>query len=159
MTSAARAVVSTPGILDDVYRAVTTADPSRFYPAFGPLPAVHEVWDQSGEWDSVGRTRTLVLSDGGTVVEQITDAASPRFFAYELSRFTGPFGRLVAGARAEWEFTPLADGTRVEWRYSFRARPGWGLAVAVIRRAFWAPYMRRVLPPLAAWASSVSRAA
>lgn len=159
MTSTARATARTPGFLDDVYRAVSTADPTRFYPRFGPLPAVAEVWDQSGEWDTVGRTRTLVLSDGGTVVESITDADPARFFAYDLSRFTGPFGRLVAGARAEWRFVPLADGTRVEWTYAFRARRGWGGAVALIVALAWRPYMARVLPPLAAWAGSVSRPA
>ena len=79
-------------------------DPTKYYPKFGPLPAVVGVRDQTGTWDTVGQSRTLLLSDGSSVVETITDADSPTYFAYELSNFTGLFGRLVAGARAEWSF-------------------------------------------------------
>ena len=88
-------------------------DPTTFYPKFGPLPAVVGVRDQTGSWDTVGRSRTLLLSDGSSVVETITDADSPTYFAYELSDFTKLFGRLVAGARAEWRFERRDMGTSI----------------------------------------------
>ena len=46
-----------------------TVDPTQQYPKFGPLPGVVEVVDQTGSWDTVGRTRMLRLSDGGHVIE------------------------------------------------------------------------------------------
>jgi len=125
-------------------------DPTTFYPKFGPLPAVVGVRDQSGSWDTVGRSRTLLLSDGSSVVETITDADSPTYFAYELSDFTKLFGRLVAGARAEWRFERIDTGTSIRWTYTFRAKPGRGWIVALIVRLFWDRYMSRVLPPIAA---------
>lgn len=125
-------------------------DPTAFYPKFGPLPAVVGVRDQTGSWDTVGRSRTLLLSDGSSVVETITDADSPTYFAYELSRFTKLFGRLVAGARAEWRFERMDSGTSIRWTYTFRAKPGRGWIVALIVRLFWERYMTRVLPPIAA---------
>ena len=124
-------------------------DPTRFYPGQGPLPAVVSVQNQTGSWDVAGRTRTLMLSDGGHVVETITDATSPDLFAYELTEFQRLFGRLVSGARAEWRFEPEPGGTSIRWTYTFFALPGRTGIVRAIVKLFWAPYMRRVLPPIA----------
>jgi hypothetical protein len=123
-------------------------DPARFYPRSGVLPGVVEVRDQTGAWDAVGQTRTLVLTDGGTVKETLTAVTPPRF-AYDLSTFTGFFGRLVASGRSEWRIAPDREGSSIEWTYTFTAKPGWGLLVATILRLAWAPYMRRVLPAIA----------
>jgi len=127
------------------YEILTPSDPSRFYPSFRVIPAVGSVTDQSGPWDAVGQTRTLHLSDRSTVVETITDVERPDFFAYELTRFTRLFGRLVDHARAEWRFEPVGAGTRIRWSYTFVGRPGRGWIVAMIVRLVWAAYMRRVI--------------
>lgn len=103
-------------------------DPTRFYPRFGPLPAVIEVREQSGEWNTVCRTRTLMLSDGGHVIETITDTDSPALFAYELSEFQKLFGILVSGARAEWRCEPCQSSSIIRWSYTFlRAQLAVGL--------------------------------
>ncbi|MBH0053828.1 MULTISPECIES: SRPBCC family protein [unclassified Salinibacterium] len=124
-------------------------DPAQFYPRFGPLPAVVTVLEQSGTWDAVGHTRRLVLSDGGHVIETITDAAAPELFAYELSEFQKLFGLLVSGARAEWRFDDRTTGSRIRWSYTFFAKPARGWIVWLIIRLWWGRYMRRVLPPIA----------
>ncbi|GAA1215685.1 SRPBCC family protein [Rhodoglobus aureus] len=124
-------------------------DPTRFYPRFGPLPAVIEVREQSGEWDTVGRTRMLMLSDGGHVIETITDTEVPALFAYELSEFQRLFGTLVSGARAEWRFEPRQSGSLIRWSYTFFARPARGWIVWLVVRLWWARYMRHVLPQIA----------
>jgi hypothetical protein len=132
------------------YEITGPVDPTRFYPRFGPLPAVVDVRDQSGTWDAAGRTRRLELSDGGHVIETITDADPPNYFAYELSDFQKLFGRLVRGARAEWRFDRVAGGTRIRWTYTFHPLPGRGWIVGMIVRLFWAPYMRRIIPTIVA---------
>lgn len=124
-------------------------DPTKFYPAYGPLPAVIEVRDQTGTWDTVSRNRKLMLSDGGHVIETITDADSPAFFAYELADFQKLFGMLVSGARAEWRFERVEAGTHIRWTYTFFGKPGRAWIVKLIVKMFWAPYMHRVLPPIA----------
>lgn len=146
-TASANAVAETTP--KRAYETSGPVDPTKFYPKFGPLPAVVEVRDQSGSWDTPGRTRTLVLSDGGSVVETITNAESPSYFAYDLSRFTGLFGVLVSGARAEWRFERIAEGTRIHWTYTFRGLPGRAWIVKLIVKLWWARYMQRVLPPIA----------
>jgi hypothetical protein len=127
-----------------------TIDPTKVYPKFGPLPAVVEVRNQTGSWDVVGRTRQLLLSDGGSVVEHIIRADEPEVLAYRLSDFQKLFGKLVSGANAEWAFTPVAGGTRIRWTYTFHPLPRRGIIVGVIVRLFWGPYMKRVLPTIIA---------
>jgi hypothetical protein len=132
-----------PAVTWDV---ATLTSPTWFYPKYGLLPAVIDVCAQSGAWNEVAKTRTLVLGDGGSVVETITDVTPLEFFGYNLTEFQGLFGMLVAGARAEWDFWEQDGGTGIRWSYSFTARPGAGFAVSLIVRLFWARYMARVLP-------------
>ena len=93
-------------------------------------------------------TRTLALSDGGSVVETITESDPGVFFGYNLSAFQKLFGRLVSGARAEWTFTSEGATTRIRWTYAFHPLAGRGLIVRAIVALFWAPYMKRVLPTI-----------
>jgi len=83
-------------------------------------------------------------------VKETLSAVIPPTFAYDLSTFTGFFGRLVASGRSEWRVDPDGQGSSIGWTYTFTAKRGWGLVVAVILRLAWAPYMRRVLPAIAA---------
>jgi hypothetical protein len=124
--------------------------PVEFYPRFGPIPGVTGVRSQPPTWDTAGFTRTLALSDGGSVVETVTDSTRGVFFAYDLSDFARPLGFLVAGGRAEWAFTTDGDGTRIHWSYAFYPLPGRAWAVGLIVRIFWSRYMRRVLTRITA---------
>lgn len=127
---------------------LTPIDPSRFYPRFRIVPATVAVRDQTGPWSTVGQTRTLLLSDGGHVVETITDVVEPTFFAYELTDFQKVFKVLVDHARAEWTFTEVESGTLVSWTYEFFPRKRWGWLLGIIVATTWEPYMRSVLPEI-----------
>ncbi len=144
--TAVAVVASTP---TKSYEISGPLDPPTVYPKSGPLPAVVGVTDQSGSWDTVGRTRRLELSDGGHVIETITDTENPGLFGYELSDFQKLFGALVTGARSEWRFTAVDGGTRIQWTYTFFGKPGRRWIVGIIVSTLWGPYMRRVLPPIA----------
>ena len=156
MASTARAEGFAPAGPDRTFAIVTPSDPTRFYPKFGPLPAVVAVRDQTGAWDAPGQSRTLELSDGSTVVERLTVVDAPHRFSYRLSDFTGMFGSLVAFAEAEWDFDANVAGTRIRWNYSFHAQPKRGWVVRLIVRLFWAPYMKKVLPGLIAEVARVA---
>ena len=146
--TSATAVAMAAATPKEAYEISGPLDPTKFYPKSGPLPAVVEVRNQTGPWDTVGQTRMLRLSDGGHVIETITDTESPTYFAYELSDFQKLFGALVKGARAEWRFAREAEGTSIRWTYTFFGKPGRGWIVTLIVRLLWAPYMRKVLPPI-----------
>lgn len=146
-SASATAYVDAP--VKRVFPRLTQHDPTKFYPRSGVLPAVVEVRDQTGGWDAAGETRTIVLSDGGTLLETLRSVAAP-LFSYDLTRFTGVFGALVAEAHSEWTIADASEGSTISWTYSFTSRPGRGLVVAAIVRLAWGPYMRRVLPAIAA---------
>ena len=148
MASTARAEGFAPAKPDRTFAIMTPSDPTRFYPKFGPIPAIVRVDDQTGAWDGVGQSRKLTLSDGGTVVERLKIVDVPRRFAYQLTDFTGFFGTLVAFADAEWDFDASVEGTRIRWTYRFHAQPKRGWIVRLMVRLAWAPYMKRVLPGL-----------
>lgn len=146
----ARATGIAKADLGTTWRIAQPITPVGFYPKFGPLPATLEVRDQTGDWQSAGQSRQLMLSDGGWVVETTKVVTAPSFFAYELTDFQKLFGKLVHHARAEWTFTAVAGGTRIDWTYAFHPYRGAGLPVGLIVRLFWSRYMARVLPGIIA---------
>jgi hypothetical protein len=139
-----------PASPSQTFAIMTPVDPSRFYGRFRVIPATTAVRDQTGAWDAEGQTRQLLLSDGGSVVETLKSVQPPYRFVYELTDFRKVFGVLVDHARAEWIFQEEEQRTRVRWTYTFFARPGRGLVLGAIVKAFWGPYMRHVLPELVA---------
>jgi hypothetical protein len=139
-------IASTP--LDWTWSLIVPHDPTRFYPRFGPIPAVFSVREQEGPWGTVGQTRKLLLSDGGYVVETITDVEPESYFAYELSSFQRGFKQLVDSARAEWFYIPQPEGTLVRWTYTFVPKRGRAWLVRLIVRLWWGRYMHSVLPEL-----------
>ncbi len=135
--------------LAEAYDRVTKVDQTKTYPRYGPLPAVVGKHDQAGDWDAVGDSHRLTLSDGGHVIETIVLADAPHHLAYELTDFQKLFGKLVRNARTDWRFAAAPGGTSVDWQYEFHALPGRGWLVGLIQGLFWAPYMRKVLPGIA----------
>jgi hypothetical protein len=148
MASSAKAEGFAPAKPDRTFAIMTPSDPTRFYPRFGPIPAIVKVEDQTGDWDAVGQSRKLTLSDGGTLIERLKVVDAPRRFAYELTDFTGFFGNLVAFAEAEWDFDASVEGTRIRWTYTYHAQPKRGWIVRLVVVLFWGRYMKRVLPGL-----------
>ena len=90
---------------------------------YGLLPAVVKVSEQTGAWDVPGSSRMVHLSDSGTIREEVISCDRPNLFSYKLSKFTGMFSLLVAGANGEWRFKQINNQlTEVNWEYSFDAK-------------------------------------
>lgn len=53
------------------------------------IPPVKAVRGQSGEWGTVGQTRTIVTADGGTVLETLVSDDRPHSFGYTISDVRG----------------------------------------------------------------------
>ena len=115
------------------------------FTGWGPFPAVRSVEGQDGAWDAVGRTRLLQLADGGSVRETIVEFDPGHSFAYELTRFTDVFDRLVRGVRGEWSATPDGTGSVVRWTWEFAARPGRRTLMALVVGPLWRVYMQRMI--------------
>ena len=96
--------------------------PVLFKRWYGPIPPIKEVRDQSGDWDEIGQSRTIFLTGGGSMREQLTSYDAPRSFGYTLSEIKGPMAPLVGGIDGFWSFEPLGSeatpATRVTWRWT-----------------------------------------
>ncbi|MGL5817555.1 MAG: SRPBCC family protein [Phycicoccus sp.] len=130
----------------DAFNFIVAEDtPAKVMLRVGPVPTYVEGVVRRGPWGRVGAWRTVTLDDGSTAREEITAIEPPTRFAYTLSEFSPPFGRLVRGATAEWRFTPSGEGAQIDWRYTLSS--SWLLlpAVWVFSRVFYRRYMRRAL--------------
>lgn len=101
-----------PGVFDTELNTVLRA-------GYG-FPGTEWTSGTTGPWDVPGSYRTIHLTDGSTVREEVTAADAPDHFAYVVSNFTNPIlRRLVKEARGQWWFTDDCPGTKVKWLYEF----------------------------------------
>lgn len=121
-------------------------DLTSIFVGWGPLPAVQATKHQTGNWDAVGQTRTVQLSDGSLAQEQLTGYTALTSFTYSVTPQTGPLSVLVSEAQGVWWFLPCADdGTEIWWEYAFKPKAVWFLPVVLLVAVLWEGYMRRAL--------------
>ncbi len=108
------------------------------------LPGVVRTTGTSGPWDVPGSYRTIHLTDGNTVREQVTAADTPDYFAYLVSEFSSSMIRLmVKEARGQWRFTDEGKGTQIQWTYTAVARAWWAMPVLFpVIKILWNRYMK-----------------
>jgi hypothetical protein len=128
----------------DVVRPV--ALPQLFRRRYGVFPPIRETRGQDGEWGTeLGQTRTIVLGDGGTLFETITELNPPHAFAYTITNITGPMKPLVTKLDGRWEFTPAGSGTRVTWTWDVHPRSALTAPALPVLRRFFNGYARQAL--------------
>ena len=132
-----------PGSPETVFAAVVAEDVlPKVLTGYGPVPAVVGTADRTGPWDVPGSSRTVLLADGGSAHEEVTDYRAGQYFAYRVSAFTNPLRLLVRHARGEWTFAPAAGGTRVCWTYTFVASNRLAaVPLAAVAQLLWRGYM------------------
>ena len=149
MTSFTATVQSViPGPPAVVFDRVMPIDLASIFPGYGPLPAVTGVRGQTGAWDGVGQSRTVLLSDGSSAGEQITAYDRPGYFAYTVNNFTGVLRLITNSATGRWWFEPdpTSDSTRVKWSYIFHGRSFLTAPILwFVTNILWRGYMRKSL--------------
>jgi hypothetical protein len=136
-----------PADVETTFDAIVPIELPRIFRGFGPLPAVVATTDQTGEWDHVGVSRVVKLSDGRKVNERITAYDPPRYFAYRVGPFeAGPLRRLIVDAHGEWWFTARDPATTaIRWTYTFRPRRYATPVVRLLIAPLWRGYAKRVI--------------
>jgi hypothetical protein len=122
--------------------------PTLFCHWYGPIPPIKEVHDQSGDWEAVGQTRTVLLKDGGSMREELTLLDSPHVFGYTLSDVRGPMSPLVSTVDGAWLFAPRDSGTTVTWRWTIHPRSRFTAPLLPVLGWLWRGYARRALDEL-----------
>jgi hypothetical protein len=134
---------------DDVFRDLVPLPlPSLFRKWYGPIPPIKEVRDQTGDWNAVGQSRTVVLVGGGSMREELTQFNAPHSFRYTLSDIKGPLSPLVGRVDGEWTFEPLGTSTNVTWRWTIHPRYGFTAALLPVFGTLWKGYARQSLEEL-----------
>jgi hypothetical protein len=158
MTAVAVEIAAPVSIVFDRARG---SDLPALIKARGLLPGVLKVEKHDAPWSAPGQKRLLTLSDGSSLIEELTAYTPNKSFAYRASGFTGPFAALVAEGRGEWHFTTTGPAaTRIDWTYSFMPKGLLsGPAVWFIVKVLWPGYIRAALLNLKGQAERAKKAA
>lgn len=113
----------------------------------GPFPPVKDV-DGPPTWDAVGQSRTIRLSDGGTMLETLTTVEPPLSFGYQITDATGPMKPLIESFDGLWSFEPVGTGCRITWSWTVHPRGRLGAVAMPVFDRFWHGYARRALAQL-----------
>jgi hypothetical protein len=124
--------------------------PELFSRWYGPIAPVKAVREQTGEWSSVGQTRTVLQVGGGSMREELTVVDAPDLFGYTLSGLTGPLAPLVDHIEGQWLFAPVGTGTKVTWRWSVHPKSAAASLTMPVFAALWRGYARQGLEQLSA---------
>lgn len=122
--------------------------PTLFARWYGPIPPIKAVRDQTGDWDAVGQSRTVLLTGGGSMREQLTRFDPPHSFGYTLSDITGPLSPLVSRIEGQWGFAPAGTGTDVTWRWTIYPRSALARPALPVFGRIWRGYARQALEEL-----------
>jgi hypothetical protein len=122
--------------------------PELFRKWYGPIPPIKEVRDQTGDWDAVGQSRTVVLAGGGSIRERLTHVDPPHSFGYTLSDVKGPLSPLVDHVDGEWVLEPIGSDTNVTWRWTIYPRSAFTAPLLPVFGKLWKGYARQSLDEL-----------
>ena len=86
----------------------------------------------------MGQTRTIVLGDGGTILETLVVAdRAAGDYRYRLSDITGPMKPLVRGVDGRFSFEPAGGGTTVTWSWNVHTTNAVTRLVMPLFNVFW----------------------
>lgn len=137
-----------PGSPDRVYDEVITAPlPEIFKHRHVVMPPIARTSGDAGEtWgERVGQTRTIHLSDGGSVKETLTLSDRPSRSEYAISDLKGPLKLLVSRAEGRWRFEPAGERTTVTWAWTLHPTNAVTARVLPLIGVFWRGYARKAL--------------
>ena len=134
---------------DTAFRGTLAMDaPTVFRRWHGPFPPIKQVLDQTGDWESVGQTRTLTLVGGGGMREELASVDPSRSFGYPLSDVKGAMSLLVNRVQGEWTFEPSVAGTKVTWRWTVHPVSALAAPALPVLGRLWHGYARKGLDEL-----------
>lgn len=148
MTSISATVTMELGVNQiTAFEYIVPIDLTSIFVGYGPLPAVTGTKNQTGAWDGAGQTRTVLLSDGTSSQEMLTEYGHPNYFKYTVDRFTGILRFVTSSANGEWWFSIVSsDKTLIKWHYTFYAKSIFAVPILwFITKVLWRNYMIKAL--------------
>jgi Polyketide cyclase / dehydrase and lipid transport len=130
--------------IQSIFNFITAEDVlPKVLTGYGPLPAVTHTSDVSGSWETPNATRTVHLADKSTVREQMLERTPYKSFSYRVWEIGNPIvAALANGATGQWIFTETAQGTEIQWTYTFKAKNALAaVPLSMIGSILWRGYM------------------
>lgn len=138
-----------PVPLERAFRVtLTTPLPEIFSRRHLMLPAIMDVRGQTGAWGDggLGQTRTIVLADRGTLLEELTMLEPDDRFGYTLSRITGAMRPLVSHIEGVWTVAAAGEGrATVTWAWTIHPRAGVASPMVRLIARAWHGYAAKAL--------------
>jgi hypothetical protein len=129
--SAKRSIV-VPRPQNEVFEFCTQNDTfERTLRPLGPIAGVAKVELRDGDIVQTGAHRTITLTDGSVLEEEVLDYTPPERHQYRWKKgLKPPFSWLVHSGTGCWEFSPVNGGTQIEWSYVFELRSSLAYPIA-----------------------------
>jgi Polyketide cyclase / dehydrase and lipid transport len=140
---------SCPVRIEQAFAVVLPAPLPGLFARYALLPPITQVCDQVGDWGTVGQSRTIVLSDGGTRRERLVSVTPPSEFSYRIDGFTGLNKALFAAVDGRWAFAPDGDGTRITWSWTIHPTSSLTALALPVVGLMWNGYARQALSRIA----------
>jgi len=122
--------------------------PDLFPRWYGPIPPIKAVHGQSGDWSTVGQTRSISLVGGGGMRETLTRVDPPHSFGYTLDDVRSALTPLIDHVEGEWIFVPHGTGTKVTWRWTLHPKSALTAPLLPVFARIWRGYARQALETL-----------
>ena len=119
--------------------------PAIFDRRYAAMPPVREVRGQEGEWGTVGQTRTVATTDGGTLLETLTVVDRPHRFGYVLTDVHGPMRPLVRRVDGVWSVAREGAGSRIGWAWTLHPTAAPARLLMPLLARMWRGYAHRAL--------------
>jgi hypothetical protein len=97
------------------------------------------------DWSTVGQSRVIRLTGGGSMRERLTLVDRPRAFGYRLDEVTGPMKPLAEHIDGVWAFVPAGTGTRITWQWTAHPRSTASGSALPLFAKMWTGYARQAL--------------
>ena len=140
---ASRVVAVAPDRAFDVL--LTAPRETVFSRRYGAFPPVREVRDQVGDWDTVGQTRILVMTESDLVRETLTAIDRPHGFDYLLDDIRGRLRPMVRRIEGRWSVEPEGEGSRISWTWTLHPRRPPARLTMNVLGSMWQGYADRAL--------------
>ena len=136
-----------PVSVEHAYDAVLPAPLTQiFRRRYGVIAPISEVTGEVGAWGtSVGQTRTIRLSDGGTMQETLTVIERPHVFGYRITGITGAMRPLVSEADGRGMFDSAGTGVRITWQWDVTPTARLGRVAMPVFARLWSGYARQAM--------------
>jgi hypothetical protein len=136
-----------PGRREDVFDFACSCETFvKLFRAKGLVGGIVGAEMLDGAKPATGARRRISLDDGSVLVEDILRFERPTRHVYRWSSgLRGPAKLLVRYGEGDWTFSDRAEGTHIDWRYTFELTSPLAYPAGLVLRSAFRAWMQQQL--------------